>query len=70
MVRRLIELIRLRNQHAAFQGEFTLLDSSDAALHLRWSQGGDWAELQVDFAASTHALTYSTPGGQGAFAFS
>lgn len=70
VVRRLIELIRLRNQHAAFQGEFTLLDSSDAALHLRWSQGGDWAELQVDFAASTHALTYSTPGGQAAFAFS
>ncbi len=77
VVRRLIELIRLRNSHAAFGGRFALLDSGETSLHLRWEQAQDWAELRVDFATQSHALTYSLPeggeggeGGEGRLAFS
>lgn len=71
VVRRLIELIRLRNRHAAFGGRFELQASADEALHLRWQQGSAWAELHVDFATRAHALSYSTDdGGSARFAFS
>ncbi|MFG6466153.1 sucrose phosphorylase [Roseateles sp. BYS87W] len=71
VVRRLIDLIRLRNEHAAFQGQFEAPPSDDAVLHLRWTHGDAWAELRIDFAAGTHSLTHSTEaGGSAAFAFS
>ena len=71
VVRRLIELIRLRNSHPAFGGRFALLDSGDTSLHLRWEQGQHWAALRVDFETRDHALTYSlADGGEGRLAFS
>ncbi len=63
VVSRLIELIRLRNSHAAFQGRFELLDSEQGVLHMRWSSGDDWAALRVDFGSLAHELTHSTVGG-------
>ena len=49
VVARLLELIRLRNQHPAFGGEFTLLESASQILAMRWDRGSDWAELRVEF---------------------
>lgn len=63
VVRRLIELLRLRNSHPAFGGHFALLGSGDDTLHLRWQKADAWAELRVDFASKAHALSYSTDGG-------
>ena len=71
VVRRLIELIRLRNSHPAFDGRFELLGSGDDTLHLRWQHADAWAELRVDFSSKAHALNYSTDGGsRGSFVFS
>jgi len=71
VVRRLIELIRLRNAHPAFQGQFTLQPSADGVLQMRWQHGDDWAELQVDFATRAHVLAHSTvDGGRNVLAFS
>lgn len=71
VVQRLIELIRLRNGHAAFQGDFALIASADTVLQLRWTHGAAWAELRVDFENLSHALTYSAADGTAcAFAFS
>lgn len=71
VVRRLIELIRLRNQHPAFCGEFRVEPSGDDELHLRWQQHGEWAALRVNFRDLTHALSYSGEGGRReTFAFS
>ncbi|HEY8877573.1 MAG TPA: sucrose phosphorylase [Roseateles sp.] len=70
VVRRLIELIRLRNRHPAFGGSFELLDSSDDELSLRWQQGGDWAALRLDFRSGAHELSFSGDhGGTEVFAF-
>ena len=70
VVRRLVELIRLRNRHPAFGGAFSVEASGDHELHLRWQHGLEWAALSVDFASLAHALSYSADGGAQHFAFS
>ena len=51
VVRRLCDLIRLRNEHPAFNGRFEVLDAPDAQLALRWQHQGRTATLHVDLKA-------------------
>lgn len=68
VVKGLCRLIRFRNAHPAFHGQFHILDSpTDSTLRLRWSAGLEWAELDVDFQARTFQVTYSEADGSGAF---
>jgi len=57
LVRRLCDLIRLRNSHPAFDGTFELLESPAHGLRLRWTAGRERAELAIDFAQSSFAVT-------------
>lgn len=66
VVARLLELIRLRNSHAAFGGHFELVATPDQALDLRWRNGDEFASLYVDFASREHRLEYSGAGRSGA----
>ncbi|MFN3860694.1 MAG: sucrose phosphorylase [Roseateles sp.] len=66
VVRKLIELIRLRNRHPAFGGSFAVLPSDDHVLSLRWQQGPHWAALRVDFATLAHELSHSLDDGGSA----
>lgn len=59
VVQGLMRLIRLRNQHPAFGGQFEMRASGAQSLHLRWSAGAQHAELQVDFASRSYRLTAS-----------
>lgn len=71
VVRRLIELIKLRNRHPAFGGRFHVEASGEDELRLRWQQGGEWAALRVNFRDLAHELSYSAgEAGSEAFAFS
>jgi len=71
VVRRLVELIKLRNRHPAFSGDFRVEPSADGELHLRWQQRGEWAALRIDFTTLAHELSYSGEGGaRETFAFS
>jgi sucrose phosphorylase len=63
VVRDLCELIRFRNSHPAFAGEFVLPDCPDRELILEWRAGAAFARLEIDLAALDASLTYSTPGG-------
>jgi sucrose phosphorylase len=56
VVRRLIELIRLRNAHPAFGGRFELVASDDQTLRLAWHAGAQWIELTVDLRRRTHTI--------------
>jgi sucrose phosphorylase len=56
VVQSLLELIRLRNGHPAFAGEFSLGDTGEQQLQLRWSRGSDYAELSADLAMNTYVL--------------
>jgi sucrose phosphorylase len=59
VVRQLTGMIRFRNQHPAFAGQFQLMVSDDTRLQLRWVNGEAWAELHVDFATRDIDLTCS-----------
>jgi sucrose phosphorylase len=64
VVRSLMDLIRFRNTHPAFAGEFQLLPSQDHMLCLGWKNGGDRARLDVDLQSMSASVTHSG----GAFA--
>jgi sucrose phosphorylase len=71
VVRRLIALIKLRNEHAAFGGAFSVEPSADDELHLRWQQADQWAALRVNFTSLDHELSFSSAdGGRDSLAFS
>jgi sucrose phosphorylase len=59
VVRKLCDMMRFRNQHPAFGGEFQMLVSDATSLQLRWVNGGAWAELRVDFTTAAVDLTCS-----------
>ncbi|MDR7332029.1 sucrose phosphorylase [Roseateles asaccharophilus] len=71
VVRRLIELIRLRNTHPAFGGRFEVEPGAADELCLRWHQGDAWATLRINFASLAHELSHSADDGDPQrFAFS
>jgi sucrose phosphorylase len=59
VVQDLMRLIRFRNEHPAFQGDFSLKSTSDQVLGLRWDNADEWAELLVDFQKVSYELRYS-----------
>ena len=63
VVQRLLRLIRLRNGHLAFGGRFSLLDTGEGELALRWEQGAAAAELRVQLAQRRLVLRLSGPDG-------
>jgi sucrose phosphorylase len=72
VVQALFDLMRFRNLHPAFEGEFHLLPSADDQIHIEWRNSGRWARLEVDLntttAAIAHSVTHSDGGGERRFA--
>jgi sucrose phosphorylase len=69
MVKRLLELIRLRNTHPAFNGECVVESSSKTSLSITWKLNGHWINLNVDLAQHRATIEYSVDQtGQGALA--
>ena len=63
VVQALFELIRLRNAHPAFQGEFDLLESTETELRMRWRKGQAWLELAVQLQGPSAAITGQDEAG-------
>jgi sucrose phosphorylase len=59
VVARLFELIRLRNSHAAFNGEFQMAHTPDEVLDLRWRNDEEFAHLFIDLRTCVYSLSYS-----------
>ena len=64
VVRRLVRLIRLRNSHPAFDGDFRVLDSADTHLCLAWSRGSEGCVLDVDFATMSSGVEFTDALGR------
>jgi sucrose phosphorylase len=62
-VQQLLRLIRLRNDHPAFNGEFTSEQVQTAGLQLLWVAGEHHARLHVDFATPKASIEWSSPQG-------
>ena len=63
VVRRQIELIRLRNSHPAFGGSVDVRAPFDDALLMTWRHGPDWAQLDVDLSVPRASISCTDPDG-------
>ncbi len=57
VVRRLIDLVRLRNSHPAFDGEAHVEADDDHSIRLRWEHGDATVSLDVDFGGGRAVVT-------------
>ena len=57
LVKRLVELIRLRNSHPAFNGKFYVKAPTENLIEMRWEQGEHWIKLSVDLSAPNATIT-------------
>ena len=64
VVQRLLRLIRLRNEHPAFEGSFTVLDSIPSELRLEWRLGDAYVLLEVDLRGPRATIRYSNQEGR------
>lgn len=62
VVANLCALIRLRNAHPAFAGAFTVERPSDCELIMRWRNGDEFAELEIDFREDRYRCVISEAG--------
>jgi sucrose phosphorylase len=62
VVRSLLSLLRIRNTQKAFGGTFTIEPSPNGRLVLRWTNDGEWVQLDADLAR----MCASISSGDGA----
>jgi sucrose phosphorylase len=70
VVQDLLRLIRLRNSHPAFSGEFRLEAGSDQSISLCWKHDREFAQLQVWFDDLRYQLEVSAQGSAERVVFS
>lgn len=58
VVRDLNELIKFRNSHPSFNGSFSVVQSPDYQIKLRWEMDTDWSELQIDLTRNNMIIRY------------
>jgi sucrose 6(F)-phosphate phosphorylase len=56
VVRRILELVQLRNTHPAFDGELRVEDAGSGRLRMRWEHGEAALTLEVDLVAGRSAV--------------
>lgn len=56
VVQKLFELIRFRNEHPAFCGSFSMPETADNSILLRWDNEAAWATLEVDFIKGSYSI--------------
>ena len=68
VVRSLLDLIRFRNTHPAFAGDFHLLPCNDQSIQIEWRRAADCARLSVDLKTMSATVAHCTAGAHGEFA--
>ncbi|MBP6337481.1 MAG: sucrose phosphorylase [Vitreoscilla sp.] len=64
VVQALLGLIRLRNEHPAFGGQFSVTEARETTLTLQWIDGDATATLHVDFAATRFEIQARSTQGE------
>jgi len=68
VVRSLLDLIRFRNSHPAFAGDFHLLPCDDQAIQIEWRRDEEWARLSVCLQTMSASVAHSMASAQKEFA--
>lgn len=63
VVQRLFALLRFRNHHPAFHGDFAVQATSDAQVTLTWQLAEQRCQLSVDLHSRQSMITYTTEDG-------
>ena len=58
VVRRIVDLVRLRNTHPAFDGDLVVDADNDHSIRMRWQGRGYALTLDVDFDLGTAVVTH------------
>lgn len=66
VVRRLLELVRLRNTHPAFDGELDVATDGPSSLRLRWRNGDATCGLNVDLVTGQSMVSEASAGASRA----
>lgn len=64
VVQRLLKLIRFRNEHPAFDGQFRVLDSADNEIQLSWHKEVQECVLKVDLDTNQIVVKFTDEAGQ------
>lgn len=62
VVKRLLDMMRLRNTHPAFDGELAVGKTPDHLLYLSRSAGGETVQLQANLESKAFTLSYTQDG--------
>ncbi len=68
VVRALVDLIRFRDTHPAFAGDFRLLPCEDQSINMEWRRAAEWARLSVDLKTVSASIAHSSADGETQFA--
>lgn len=63
VVQRLLKLIRFRNEHDAFNGEFHVLATPADELRVEWTKGNMRCALSIDLATNRTEIEYTAENG-------
>jgi sucrose phosphorylase len=64
LVQKQIELIRLRNTHPAFTGEFQVEAPAKNRIEIQWKLQEHWIKLHVDLSVPNASITGTSPTGE------
>ena len=64
LVQKLIELIRLRNTHPAFGGEFHVEAPEQNLIEMRWEKSEHWINLSIDLSVPAASITGTDLAGE------
>jgi sucrose phosphorylase len=64
MVRKQIELMRIRNTHPAFAGEVHVEVPTEHAIEITWTLGKQWIKLLTDLSVPGASITSTSPTGK------
>jgi sucrose phosphorylase len=64
VVKALFELMRFRNTHPAFDGEFQLLQTAAHLIQIEWRNSAEWARLEADLKATEATIFHSDRLGE------
>jgi sucrose phosphorylase len=67
MVRKQLELIRLRNSHPAFGGEARVAVPGEHSIEITWTLDSHWIKLNADLSVPCATITGSSPAGERPF---
>jgi sucrose phosphorylase len=62
VTQRVLEVMKFRNTHPAFDGRFELHYSNSSSICLKWINGDDFAHLFVDLNYNSATITYTQDG--------